>query len=61
MPDKYIKIPLAVNKEIIIKYEQMPDKSWISIMDNETMTDLVDFFHTGFYQMDTKRPITISD
>jgi hypothetical protein len=61
MPNKYIKIPLAGNKEIIIKYEQMPDKSWISLMDNETMNDLVEFFQTGFYQMDAKRPITISD
>jgi len=61
MITRRIKIPLEHGREIVIVYKQQEDGSWIQLMSDECMQDLITFFNNGFYQLDIKKVFRIED
>ena len=57
--EKTVKIPLTNNRSITIKFSKFDDTNWKCIMSDECLTDIVEFFNTGYYKMDTKNKIQV--
>ena len=56
-----IKIPLEHNKHLVIAFKQDEEGSWSSTLSNECMSDLMNFFKNGYYQLDVSSPFKIED
>ena len=49
------------NKHLVIAFKQDEDGSWSSTLSNECMSDLMNFFKNGYYQLDVSSPFKIED
>jgi riboflavin synthase alpha subunit len=52
MITRRIRIPLTQDRAVLIGYKQQDNGMWVSTMSDETMTDIVNHFNNGYYQLD---------
>lgn len=60
---KRMTIPLTENREIVLKFTQSENNKqnneWSLLISDECLTDIKEFFNTGYYILDSDRQITI--
>ncbi len=57
MNEKYLKIPLTENRHISIKLTQQANTNWHANITNEALTDIEEYFNSGFYKLDPDKQI----
>jgi hypothetical protein len=59
MNEKTMIIPLVNNRDIKLRFVKVNGVQYISLASNEFLTDVEEFFKSGYYELDSNRQITI--